>query len=120
MWPNKFELAAVENFVPARKAPEFCAVSEENGAKLRSLSRWREVSTTIHRTSTQISERRCRDFGNGRNNIQEFSFWQEKNEEVKRFNVTHGFSERTLDDRSQNNKGYEAALFQSGGTPATL
>ena len=24
------------------------------------------------------SERRCRDFGNGRNNIQEFSFWQEE------------------------------------------
>jgi hypothetical protein len=25
------------------------------------------------------NERRCRYSGNGRNNIQEFSFWQEKN-----------------------------------------
>jgi len=38
MWPNKFEFAAVGNFAPARKAPEFYAVGGENGAKLRSLS----------------------------------------------------------------------------------
>jgi hypothetical protein len=37
------------------------------------------VSTTICKTSTQTNERRCRHSGNGRNNIQEFSFWQEKN-----------------------------------------
>jgi hypothetical protein len=38
MWPNQFGLVTVENFAPARKAPEFCAVGGENGAKLRSLS----------------------------------------------------------------------------------
>jgi hypothetical protein len=36
----------------------------------------------------------CRPFGNGRNNIQEFQFWQEKNAkelgEVKRFSMTRG------------------------------
>jgi hypothetical protein len=37
------------------------------------------VSTTIDKTSTRANERRCRYSGNGRNNIQEFSFWQEKN-----------------------------------------
>jgi hypothetical protein len=37
------------------------------------------VSTAIHKTSTQTNQRRCRHSGNGRNNIQEFSFWQEKN-----------------------------------------
>jgi hypothetical protein len=50
------------------------------------------VSTAMHRTSTQTNERCCRHFGNGRNNIEEFSFWQEKNfVEVKRLNVTRGF-----------------------------
>jgi hypothetical protein len=49
------------------------------------------VSTTIYKTSTQANERCCRYSGNGRNNIQDFSFWQEKNEEVKRLSMTHGF-----------------------------
>jgi hypothetical protein len=53
MWPNRLGFAVVENSAPTGKAPEFCAVSGENGAKLRSPSWWREVSTTIHRTSTQ-------------------------------------------------------------------
>jgi hypothetical protein len=117
---KQFELPAVEHFAPAKKAPEFCAVSGEHGAKLRSLSWWREVSTTIHRTSTQINERRCRHSGNGRNNIQEFSFWQEKNEEVKRFNVTHGFLECGIETRPRECKEHEAIPFQSRGTPATL
>jgi hypothetical protein len=53
------------------------------------------VSTTIYKTSTQANERRCRHSGNGRNNIQDFSFWQEKNAELKRLSMTLGFSPKT-------------------------
>jgi hypothetical protein len=48
------------------------------------------VSTAIDKTSTRANERRCRYSGNGRNNIQEFSFWQEKNYKVKRLIMTRG------------------------------
>jgi hypothetical protein len=42
MWTKQVGLAAFENSHPAKKAPEFCAVSKEMGAKLGSLSWWRE------------------------------------------------------------------------------
>jgi hypothetical protein len=46
----------------------------------------------MYKTSTRANQRRCRHSGNGRNNIQEFSFWQEKKiKKVKWFNVTRGF-----------------------------
>jgi hypothetical protein len=55
-----------------------------------------------------------------RNNIQEFSFWQEKNEDVKRFNVTHGFSGVRNQNTFHRMKERQAILFQSRGAPATL
>jgi len=61
-----------------RKAPEFSAVVGERRKAPEPVVVAR-VSTTLYKTSTQASERRCRHSGNGRNNIQEFSFWQEKN-----------------------------------------
>jgi hypothetical protein len=42
MWTNKFCLTAVETLSSTKKAPEFCACDREKGAKLRSLSWWRE------------------------------------------------------------------------------
>jgi hypothetical protein len=61
-----------------RKAPEFRAVVEKRHEAPEPVVVAR-VSTTICKTSTQANERRCRYSGNGRNNIQELSFWQEKN-----------------------------------------
>jgi len=70
----------------------------------------------MHKTSTQTNERRCRHFGNGRNNIQEFSFWQEKNDkEVKELNVTRSFLARTEELVCP-----KMNFVQSRGTSATL
>jgi hypothetical protein len=80
MWTNRSCLACGRALGSARKAPEFCAVGGENGAKLRSLSWWREFRLQCTEHQSKTNERRCRHFGNGRNNIQEFSFWQEKND----------------------------------------
>jgi hypothetical protein len=79
MWPSQFGPAAVESFVPTGKAPEFCAVDGESGAKLRSLSRWRE----FRQQSTEHQPKRINvaaGISATGNNIQEFSFWQEKND----------------------------------------
>jgi hypothetical protein len=61
----------------------------------------------------------CRDFGNGRNNIQEFSFWQEKNKRSETIQCDPGFSgarnERTIDRMKPG-----ADSFWPGGTAATL
>jgi len=92
MRTNRSCPACSQELVSTRKAPEFGAVGGENGAKLRSLSWWREfrLQSTKHQPkqttiAADISATR-------RNNIQDFSFWQEKNfVEVKRFNVTPGF-----------------------------
>jgi len=46
----------------------------------------------MNKTSIQTNQRAADISATSRNNIQEFSFWQEKNyAEVKRLNVTRGF-----------------------------
>jgi hypothetical protein len=78
MWTNNCCFASAEILHQKEKPRKFAPLFEK----------WREapkpvvvarVSTAIYKTSTQANERRCRYSGNGRNNIQEFSFWQEKN-----------------------------------------
>jgi hypothetical protein len=71
-------------------------VDGENGAKLRSLSWWREFRLQCTEYRPKQNNIAADISATSRNNIQEFSFWQEKNaEEVKELNVTHGFSGRT-------------------------
>src|SRR6202041_984997 len=75
---NKSCIAGRRDFSPTKKAPEFRASDGENGAKLRSLSCWREFRLRYTRHQPELVNI-CRYSGNGRNNIEEFSFWQEKN-----------------------------------------
>jgi hypothetical protein len=91
MWPNRFGFADVENLAHARKAPEFCAVVGEHGAKLRSLSWWREfrLQSTEHQPkrinmAADLSATAGIIFRN-------FLSGKRRMKEVKRFNVTHGF-----------------------------
>jgi hypothetical protein len=69
------------------------------------------VSTAMHRIPTQTNNIAADISATSRNNIQEFSFWQEKNaEEVKELNVTRGFCGET-----GNGVGYKMNLFSSTG-----
>src|SRR5579864_581566 len=92
MWTNRSCLACGREPGSTRKAPEFGAVDGENGAKLRSLSWWREFRLQCTEYRPKQTNIAADISATSRNNIQEFSFWQEKNaEEVKELNVTHGF-----------------------------
>jgi len=64
MWIKPADFREPQNLDPTRKAPEFCADGRENGAKLRSLSRWRELELqyTKHQPKLQTSSPK---FGNG-------------------------------------------------------
>jgi hypothetical protein len=42
MWTEQVLSGGRRDSSPTKKAPEFCASGKENGAKLRSLSWWRE------------------------------------------------------------------------------
>jgi hypothetical protein len=108
-------LRTVENLVQQERLLS-SALSVKKTAQSSGACRGGASFDCMHKTSTQTNERRCRYFGNGRNNIQEFSFWQEKNdEEVKRLNVTHGFFSQGGEIGGPRNE-----LVQSRGTSATL
>jgi hypothetical protein len=92
MWTNWSCPACSQELVSTRKAPEFGAVVGENGAKLRSLSWWREFRLQCTKHQPKRTNITADISATRRNNIQDFPFWQEKNfVEVKRLNVTCGF-----------------------------
>jgi hypothetical protein len=63
-----------------------------NGAKLRSLSWWREFRLQCTKHQPKLTDIAADISATRRNNIHDFPFWQEKNfVEVKRLNVTPGF-----------------------------
>ena len=67
------------------------------------------VSTAMHRIPTQTNNITADISAMSRNNIQEFSFWQEKNEDsMKKINVTRGFS-----GERGNEMGQKMNLFSS-------
>src|SRR5271167_1908905 len=92
MWTNWSCPACSQEPGSTRKAPELCAVGGENGAKLRSLSWWREFRLQCTKHQPTLASIAVDISATRRNNIHDFSFWQEKNfVEVKRLNVTGGF-----------------------------
>jgi hypothetical protein len=79
MWPNRFGFVSVENFVPARKAPEFCAVEKaaQSSGACRDGARCRLQSTEHQPKRMNVAADLS---ATSTNNIQEFCFWQEKND----------------------------------------
>jgi hypothetical protein len=92
MWTNRSLLACLENSVQQERLLS-SASSVEKTAQSSGARRWcREFRPQCPKHQPKPMNVAVDISATSRNNIQEFSFWQEKNdEEVKELNVTRSF-----------------------------